>query len=316
MATDANTHPVSVEPQGASSRVADPPAEPAQPEAQSPAKPDGGKDPGWSKPGRKLPVRWTSWHTASLLLIVVVLGVAGLTQAPLVSYLASLGLLAAFTIVAGHGILGLWRGLLIDERNKLSLSRLQMIAWTIVVLSGFLTAALWNIRCLKQDPLSIAVPAQLWLLMGISTTSLVGSPLIRSTKKAETLNPGETPSEAAKKEMARTKAELARQNLTADKVDTLGKIVVWNWPQDARMADLFQGDEIGNAAHLDLGKVQMFFFTLVLVLTYGVALASAFVHGSSAITELPPVDPGMAALLGISHAGFLTNNAIPHSVSS
>jgi hypothetical protein len=100
-----------------------------------------------------------------------------------------------------------------------------------------------------------------------------------------------------------------------DTIDTQGKIVIWKWPQDARLADLFQGDEVGNAAHLDLGKVQMFFFTLVLVLTYTAALVLMFTDASTAITGLPPVDQGMVALLGISHAGFLANNAVPHSVS-
>jgi len=86
--------------------------------------------------------------------------------------------------VAGHGILGLWRGLLVDERNKMSLSRLQMILWTIIVLSGFLTVALLNIRSRQADALSITVPPQLWLLIGISTTSLIGAPLILNTKMA------------------------------------------------------------------------------------------------------------------------------------
>ena len=81
------------------------------------------------------------------------------------------------------------------------------------------------------------------------------------------------------------------------------------------MADLFQGDEIGNAAHLDLGKVQMFFFTLVMVFTYAAALAHTFFNVSSGITELPALDQGMVTLLGISHADFLANKAIPHSVS-
>jgi hypothetical protein len=261
-------------------------------------------------------LRWTRWHTASLLLIVIFLIAVGLTQTPLVSFLASLGLMAACTAIAGHGVLGLWRGLLIDERNKLSLSRLQMILWTVVVLSGFLTAALWNCRSEQnKQPLSIAIPSQLWLLMGISTASLVATPLIRSTKTSQPPNAPETMSEAAKKELARTKEQLARQNLTEDKIDNVGKIVIWKWPEDARVADLFQGDETGNAAHLDLGKVQMLFFTLVSVLTYAVALAYLFIPAPSSINALPPVDQGMVALLGISQAGFLTNNAVPHSVS-
>jgi hypothetical protein len=263
------------------------------------------------------PPKWTVWHTSSLLLIVVVTCVVGLILLPRDAFLASLGLMALFTTITGHGILGLWRGLLIDERNKLSLSRLQMVTWTIVLLSGFLTAALWNIKNRKTNaPLSIAIPSQLLLLMGISTTSLVASPLIRSTKMADPLNAGEIPRAAEKtKEEVRMRAALMRQNIPEESIETLGKIVGWKWPRDSRLADLFQGDEIGNAAHLDLGKVQMFFFTIVLVLTYAAALVLMFTDASSAITGLPPVDQGMVALLGISHAGFLANNATPHSVS-
>ena len=147
----------------------------------------------WTPPLRPKPDRpkpeWKAWHTLSLLAIIsaiVLLGV--LTPSTQIgwAWIGTLVLLAGFATVAGHGILGLWLGLLIDERNKMSLSRLQMILWTIVVLSGFLTAAMWNISHGQVDALSIVVPAQLWLLMGISTTSLIGSPLIRSTQDDRT----------------------------------------------------------------------------------------------------------------------------------
>src|SRR5689334_8393518 len=91
--------------------------------------------------------------------------------------------LAVFAIIAGRGITGLWRGVLIDERNKMSLSRLQLALWTILILASFLTAALINIhKGQPPDPLSIAIPETLWGLMGISTASLVGSPLIKGAK--------------------------------------------------------------------------------------------------------------------------------------
>lgn len=35
---------------------------------------------------------------------------------------------------------------------------------------------------------------------------------------------------------------------------------------------MFEGDEVGNTAYIDLAKVQMFFFTIVAVLSYGVNL--------------------------------------------
>jgi hypothetical protein len=54
-----------------------------------------------------------------------------------------------------------WEGLLIDTRNKMLLSRLQLILWTLVVLSAFLTVALFNIRNTQMaDPLHIKVPSQ------------------------------------------------------------------------------------------------------------------------------------------------------------
>ena len=305
MATDASTQARDIESPG----TADPTPAPAS------VNPSGAA--GDNRPTRqRVSPNWTLWHTLILLLIVAVLGAVGLNRPPIETYYAGLGLLTIFATVAGHGIMGLWRGVLIDERNKLSLSRLQMLAWTILVLSGILAAVLWNSRDPNNKyPFSIAVPAELWWLMGISTTSLVGSPLIRSTKTGEPLNRGEAPPAAAAKELNRTMSELVRQNVPANTIDRHGKIIYWKWPEDARFADLFQGDEVGNAAHLDLGKVQMFFFTLILVFTYAVILGRMFVNVSSAITEFPPVDQGMVALLGISHAGFLSNNAVPHSVS-
>jgi len=239
------------------------------------------------------------------------------------AWIGTLVLLAGFATVAGHGILGLWLGLLIDERNKMSLSRLQMILWTIVVLSGFLTAALRNIRSGEADVLKIDVPAQLWLLMGISTTSLIGSPLIRSTKMTEPVATDAAQSPMVAFQWGLTKDELIRQGLTKDEIEKLGKIVIWRWPWDARPADLFQGEEIGNAAHLDLGKIQMFYFTLVLVLAYAVMLGTMFsniTHPSTTceittgmICGLPSLPDGMVALLGLSNGGYLGNKVIPHT---
>ena len=120
-----------------------------QPPLADPAGSQGAKRSAWSATTPVSP-KWTIWHTASLLLIVVVTCAVNLTLLPRDAFLASLGLMAVFTTIAGHGVLGLWLGLLIDERNKMSLSRLQMITWTIVVLSGFVTAALWNTRFEKN----------------------------------------------------------------------------------------------------------------------------------------------------------------------
>ncbi len=201
-------------------------------------------------------------------------------------------------------VTGLWRGLLVDERNKVSLSRLQMTLWTVVILSGFLTAALSNLAAGQTSPLSIAIPHELWLLMGISTTSLVGSPLIKSTKITKKPNEAEKTS---------TLTLMSQEGLDTSIVATKGLIVVNTTLEAARWSDLFKGEESGNAAQLDLSKVQMFFFTLILVLAYAVALGNAFSGNVAKIDGLPALAPGMVTLLGISHAGYLVHKGIPHS---
>ena len=236
-----------------------------------------------ASPARQ-PARWTNWHTAGQLLIIVAIAVVGVAAPAwrmneLATWLIIVGLFLAFLFVVGHGITGRLQGLLIDERNKMSLSRLQLVLWTLVILSGLLTVALSNIGRGSQTPLAIVVPTQVWLLMGISTTSLVGSPLLKSNKMAA------------------------------------GQIKVREDLHEAEVADLFRGEEISNCNTLDLAKVQMFFFTLVLVLAYAVLLGSVFANTTGPIGGLPDIDPSMTTLLGISHAGYLANKAIPHPES-
>jgi hypothetical protein len=82
---------------------------------------------------------------------------------------------------------------------------------------------------------------------------------------------------------------------------------------DANFDDLFRGEETGNAAVLDLAKIQMFYFTLILVLSYAVSLGAMLISAEAKISAFPAFDAGMVALLGISNAGYLTDKAVPHS---
>lgn len=251
------------------------------------------------------PLTWTVWHTLSLALILVVVFLLEVFLPPqlnLLRWSSILALLAAFAVIAGHGVTGLWLGLLIDTNNKVSLSRLQMALWTVMILSGFLAAVLANIEGGHPEPLSITIPAELWLLMGISTTSLVSAPLILQSKKTQ-------PVSAA--ERASLLEHLTRQAVDLSRVAVHGQVVVNQTPETARLSDLFQGWETGNVGQLDLGKVQMFFFTLILALAYGAGLAALFGSTVEKITSLPALDAGMLALLGISHAGYLVSQAVP-----
>lgn len=57
----------------------------------------------------------------------------------------------------------------------------------------------------------------------------------------------------------------------------------------------------------------MFFFTIVLALAYSVTIGTIFLETSVRIYKFPELDPAMITLLGISHAGYLTNKAISRS---
>jgi len=253
--------------------------------------------------------QWSPWHTLSLFCILAAIGVDGLLI-PLASrlwaWLGIVALLALFAAIAGHGVTGCWRGPLVDERNKISLSRLQATLWTLLVLSALLTTALTNIRNGETNPLAIVIPTGLWVLMGISTASLVGSPLVLSNKKARGADDAQT---------QRTLDLLAAQNVDINNITIMGQVIVNKSPQMARWADLFSGEETGNAAQFDLGKIQMFYFTIILVLVYAVAFAILFIGPVHIIGTFPDMDTSILALLGISHAAYLTNKTIPHSAS-
>lgn len=254
--------------------------------------------------------RWSWAHTAATLLLPVALVVAMIQVAAssrlLLAWWIALAGMTIFVLVCGHGITRRWLGALIDERNVMSLSRFQMAAWTVVVLSAFLTAVLWNVLDPNNhDPLNVAVSQELWILMGISTTSLVASPLILSGKAERVPDASEA---------ATTFELLAQQGDDKAKVATKGQLVVNTDLSQARFSDMFTGEEAGNAAHLDLTRLQMFFFTLVTLASYAIAVGYCFQqlpHGP--ITQLPPLNSSMLVLIAISHAGYLAAKSVPHS---
>ena len=237
---------------------------------------------------------WRTAHTAALFAIVGGIGVVGVALPRTSGQLAYLGgrtvlawlliaaLMAAFAAVAGHGVTGLARGVLIDERHRITLGRLQMLIWTILVLSAYMAAALANIGRGAGSPLNVDIPSELWMMMGISTASLIAAPAALQYKER-------------------------RHGHT-----------LHNWPSetDSRFSDLFRGEEVADREHLDLGKVQMFLFTVVLVLGYGLAVGEMLDESTAPFTALPAVDEGVVTLLAISHAGYLTRKALPTTPES
>lgn len=211
-----------------------------------------------------------------------------------------LGLMAAFALVNGHGIAGVRWGILIDNRDRMSLSRLQMLAWMLLILSAVLTAILGNVSSGSASPMDIQIPSQLWILLGISTTTAVSAPALLNNKR---------PKQPDDKEMEKTTAELMTQGHAGPDPDEASVVLRNASIQDARWSDLLKGDESGNASSVDLGKLQMFYFTFILVCGYGAALYAMF-KGPATVTALPPVQDGMNVMLGISQVGYLASKAV------
>jgi len=278
-------------------------------------------------------LHWRPAHTVALLLITALFVWLGVWRpwGLYTSWIAVMVALALFMLIAGHGITGVWRGAFIDSRKKMSLSRLQMFTWTVLVVSAFGSIAIARTTVDPDTALDIGVPATIWLLMGISTSSLIGSPLIKDAKQRAP-DPDEAEAEATlsrqglklkKKDGAEaSKAggpESGQGAAGADDPDAAdgrpevrldGSVVSNVSPCQARWSDLFTGEEVSNVTFLDLGKVQMFFFTVLLVLAYGIAIG-ARLRGATLPDALPDVGDGMVTLLGISHAGYLANKAVP-----
>lgn len=252
---------------------------------------------------------WTNWHTFGLLIIL--LGVALFcwripTEQIVLMWVLIMGAFFLFLMAAADGITGrFWLGWLINEQNRLSLSRFQMSLWTIVILSAFLTAIVFNLRKGHVDTaLDIAIPEEVWVAMGISTASFVGSPLILQEKRKKKTNVTEL-----KKALADEVKVWGEEDIESR---ATGNLIQNLKPENARLNELITGEEVGNVKVLDLSRLQNLFFTLIIAGIYAASLG-LFLAGAAdtdSISQFPAFSSSAAVLLGISHGGYLTNKAV------
>jgi hypothetical protein len=262
-------------------------------------------------------------------LVIIAIFLSGLFAPKGWNWALAMFFMIVFIAAIGKLITGRYSGIFINERYKMTLSRFQLVIWTLIVLSAFLTIALERINASVASPLDIALPQQLWALLGISTTSLVGSPLILSTKVPKTLTASDKQDAAIlliKKENDPIKIKILNdaENIAADQktmdaqagiitqaeeiVDKFGILASNEKPSDAKFSDMFTGDEKGNADFIDMAKVQMFFFTLIIAFSYMVLLVNLIMTTQPAgLNSFPALSDGLVALLGISSAGYLAN---------
>jgi hypothetical protein len=244
---------------------------------------------------------------AALVFLPIFLGALTLIAGPRVhSDMARpivFGLICALStlefMVLGYVIKGRLSGVLIDARNCMSLSRLQMCGWTVLVLSAVFVAAAFNIGNGAGSPLDIVIPYELLIAMGISATSMVAAPAVLSLKANQIPRAADLDSAAGKLD-----------TLVAN-VPNNGKVMGNSSSADASYTDLFTGDDVSNFDSPDIGKIQQFLITVMLLSVYGAAVVSTF-SGVGAMYGLPSIDNGFIWLLGVSHASYLAYKAAPH----
>jgi len=259
---------------------------------------------------------WSKWHTGAVIVCLAVL--VGLPVILAAAAAAGFGISLAemyaiwvviffdvviVMVVAGHGLTGRKSGLLIDERNRMSTSRLQIIIWTLVIIPALLAFIYINIGH-GQTPdaaLNIAIPPELWALLGISGGAAIGGPVANNVT-----NRNKDPDPNAEK----------RAKTLPGALDHEGVLDVNIGADAALFGDVFQGDEIGNRDRLDISKVQMLLISVGLALGYGAAIAIQLAHATPAslpLASFPAVDPNLATLLLVSQGTYVGYKAAPHT---
>ena len=239
------------------------------------------------------------------LVALTVLLFIGLIAAPGWNLILITSFLFIAILFIGEVVTGYRFGALITERNVMSLARFQMVIWTALILGTLFTFIITRIRLNVPNALDVAIDQHFWVLLGISTASLVGSPLILSTKA------NQTTSKAIIDKTAQQLGEPA-EDIVKNKQ---GSLYVNASMADARFSDIFQVDDIATTAQLDLAKVQMFFFTMIAAVSFIYMAYKMVVAPMANLSSFPALSDGFVAILGISNAGYLGSKTVNYTSS-
>ncbi|HYI10800.1 MAG TPA: hypothetical protein VEK57_17200 [Thermoanaerobaculia bacterium] len=238
-----------------------------------------------------------------VLFAAIVLFIAAVVLAPMHlvgSWRLTAVLLAVtgFIMIAGQAIAGSPFAALIGSLNTMSLSRTQTVLWTILVCASFITVAFVRLGDTGSlaTALDFAIPQTVLGLIGVSLTSAVASSVVASSKASKSPAAGEVTASAAN-----TETPMAHMS-------PRGTLFGYSDKSKASLSDIFDGDELADAHTLDLGKVQMFFFTIVAAVLFLGDIYAQLMKGVP--TALPNLPSELVALMGMSHAGYLGNKLV------
>lgn len=189
----------------------------------------------------------------------------------LVAWLVTIAALAASfgtvgKLPTGNPPISDWKCILIDQRNRISLSRFQVVLWSVLVISAVISEGIVNAMWTVDQPLNLAIPSALWVLLGMSAGSAVVAPAVLSTKG----------------DQLQTKALGAH---------------AWS--------DMFYGDDKANSDQVDFSKVQQFFLTVVLVVAYAVQIGATMAAGAKlTFPQLDPGFLGLMAVSQVTYIAY------------
>jgi len=235
------------------------------------------------------------------------------SESLLVQALLILGGLVLLLCTVSWGLRREILGFFVDDRGRMSLARFQFVLWTVVILSGYFLAAMWNLGV--TDPAAPVLPTMqqdLWLLLGLVTASPLVSALILDSKgRTDPISPQ---AGSANQPGANTPQSAATSQAPAGEQTSRGVLNVRSTRYAWSFLDLFSGEEIGNSGTVDISRVQQFIFTLVLIMAYGSLILTDIVYGSLAgarIAKMPELDLTLVGLLALSHSAYLAAKALP-----
>lgn len=235
---------------------------------------------------------------------------SGLDAWRLIAWLASAAGYAGLLAVWGLGSKGTVFGIVIDRRNRMSLSRFQIVLWTLLVLPT-ITVALFGNVLRAPDVAGIVAFEVEWslvALMGLSVGSFLAAPAALSLKARRDADPAEV--------------NIATERLAASgaspkaKVRVEGQVIGRDSAEEASLGDLVLGEETGNAGTLDIARAQMLAITVVVWVVYLATVLRQFgTYGPEMwqIQGLKPFSDTLLTLILVSHGGYISGKVIPNS---
>lgn len=224
----------------------------------------------------------------------------------------------ALILSAGMALKDSFLGAIVSGRNRISLSRLQQLAWTVVLFGGYSVLGIVNITLLagfirdvgqvnalpgaegiEAGSFFPAMDPSLWALLGLT---VVISPYL--SKRILTNMDKRADPQQAFATLAATDSTMAPLERRPD-------------ARRARWSDLFTGETVADADRIDVSRLQHLVITALLLGGYVILLVEyvrtidatavlmAMTMGVPVFATMPPVDATFVGLLGVSHAGYL-----------